>query len=185
MLTVRVPARVQLVEDTRQRRILNPMHCLDQCVRSDAWIALAVSSTKASNPRAAASSLSSKRTTIATIPRGYRPPTGRLAGWPRIWRPSVCPKTTREVQQWRLGEAQGPVAAHPETSDAGERPWGLAELHRSEVRASASGINHYSRRVKLARRPDETWPCSVDDDASPGHAPISPVIRGSGRPGDG
>jgi hypothetical protein len=54
------------------------------------------------------------------------------------------------------------VAAHPETSDAGERPWGLAELHRSEVRASASGIDHYGRRLELARRPDETWPCSVD-----------------------
>jgi hypothetical protein len=60
------------------------------------------------------------------------------------------------------------VAAHRETSDLGKRPRGVAELHRSEVRASASGIDHYCRRLELARRPDETWPCAVDGDASPG-----------------
>ena len=65
------------------------------------------------------------------------------------------------------------VAAHSEASDVGKRSRGVAELHRSEVRASASGIDHYRRRRELARRPDETWPCSVDGDASPGHPPIS------------
>ena len=68
------------------------------------------------------------------------------------------------------------VAAHREASDVGERPRGVAELHRSEVRASASGIDHYGRRLELARRPDETRHCSVDGDASPGHPPISPVV---------
>jgi integrase len=42
----------------------------------------------------------------------------------------------------------------------------VAELHRSEVRASAGGIDHYGRCVELAWRPDETWPGSVDGDAS-------------------
>jgi hypothetical protein len=77
------------------------------------------------------------------------------------------------------------VAAHREASDVGKRSRGVAELHRSEVRASASGIDHYGRRLELARRSDETWPCSVDGDASAGHPPISPVVCCGGRPSDG
>jgi hypothetical protein len=61
---------------------------------------------------------------------------------------------------------------------------GMAELHRSEVRASASGIDHYGRRLELACRPDEARPCSVDGDASAGRPPISPVICRGGRPSD-
>jgi Phage integrase family len=77
------------------------------------------------------------------------------------------------------------VAGHCETSDVGKRPRGVAELHRSEVRASAGGIDHYGGGLELAWRPDETGPCSVDGDASSSHPPISLVVCGGGRPSDG
>ena len=94
------------------------------------------------------------------------------------------------------------ATSRPGAAECGRREWlesrrtvkrrtlesdcrGVAELHRSEVRASASGIHHYGRRLELAWRPDETWPCSVDGDARPGHPPISPVVCGGGRPSDG
>ena len=72
-----------------------------------------------------------------------------------------------------------------EASDVGKRPRGVAELHRSEVRASASGIDHYGRRLELAWRTYETLPCSVDGDASPGHPPVSAVVCVGVRPSDG
>src|SRR3954454_20077012 len=90
---------------------------------------------------------------------------GRVAGPPS--RPGAAECGSRDVAG---------VAAHRKTSDIGKRSRGLAELHRSKVRASASGIDHDGRRLELARRPDETRPCSVDGDASPGHTPISPVV---------
>ena len=61
----------------------------------------------------------------------------------------------------------------------------MAELYRSEVRASAGGFDHYGGGPELAWRPHEPGPCSVDGHARPGHSPISPVVCGGGRPSDG